>query len=94
MENQQEIKDDEITYDQWLEKRSQWYVGTLVDAGVHIDDVLAGDWRSIYLSCKVDPVASTETLLIKDKQIGEPLVMHPLYALKLKQQANLLPNNL
>jgi len=71
------IEQQDWTVKTWTESRDKWYVTTLSDAGVHPDDILSGNWTPHHISLKVNVQEQTETLYIKDKQIGDSHKLHP-----------------
>lgn len=65
------------TLQQWTENRDRWYVDTLAYHGVAPEDILSGNWAPHHISLKVNVQEQTETLYIKDKQIGDSHKLHP-----------------
>lgn len=79
------------TYEQWVQDRDKWYITTLTDHGCHIDDILAGKWEQLHITLKVNMNDETETLYIKDRQVGESHKMHPTYTERIRQANQIQP---
>ena len=85
------MEQQQSTWDQYIQSRDKWYVSTLSDAGVHIDDILEGNWDKLQITCKTNLAEGTETLCIKDAPIGQPHKMHPTHIEQIRQANNIKP---